>query len=165
MSRHHAPLPAASAELFRQASSCLAEALATGQPGRRYAAAHLAALRCAAAVLAVRARPTDRRSQPIRSAWVLLSRVAPELAEWAAFFASGAGKRAAAEAGLPHAVSQRDADDLIRAVLAFRSLCQAAARAAGASGASGAVAAGVAAAGGLPPGAGTAGWAVRATAG
>mgnify|MGYP003543110347 CR=1 FL=1 len=109
-------------------------------------------------MLAVRARPTDRRSQPIRSAWVLLSRVAPELAEWAGFFAAGAGRRAAAEAGLPHAVSQRDADDLIRAVLAFRTLCQAAA-----TGTAGAAPA-AAAAGGLPPSAEMAGWAAQANA-
>ena len=47
-------------------------------------------------------------------AWVLLAEVAPELGEWAGFFAAGAGKRAAAEAGLRGAVSDREADDLIR---------------------------------------------------
>jgi len=40
--------------------------------------------------------------------------VAPALAEWAAFFAAGAAKRAAAEAGLPRAVTTREADDLLR---------------------------------------------------
>jgi hypothetical protein len=45
---------------------------------------------------------------------VLLAQVAPELAEWAAFFAAGAGKRAAAEAGLSRAVTAREADDLLR---------------------------------------------------
>ena len=45
--------------------------------------------------------------------WELLPRVAPALAEWAAFFAAGAAKRAAAEAGLPRAVSAREADDLL----------------------------------------------------
>ncbi|MDT7544455.1 MAG: hypothetical protein QOE99_565, partial [Actinomycetota bacterium] len=40
--------------------------------------------------------------------------VAPELGEWAAFFAAGARKRAAAEAGLPAAVTPREADDLVR---------------------------------------------------
>jgi hypothetical protein len=66
-------------------------------------------------VLACRARPAGgaRRSRPT-SAWVLLSAVAPELAEWAEFFAAGARKRSAAEAGLPHAVTAREADDLLR---------------------------------------------------
>jgi SAV_6107-like HEPN len=86
-------------------------------PGERYATAHLAALRAAAAVLAARARPaTSRPGRPRRpaSAWVLLTEVAPELTEWSAFFAAGAGKRAAAEAGLSRAVTAREADDLRR---------------------------------------------------
>lgn len=92
----------------------LTEAGATEQhPTERYAQAHLAALRAAAAVLACRARPcAPRRSRPT-SAWVLLAQVAPELGEWAGFFASGARKRAAAEAGLP-VVTAREADDLLR---------------------------------------------------
>jgi SAV_6107-like HEPN len=125
--RMTAPVPAAARELFAQARGCLAEAVAAAHPCRRYAAAHLAALRCAAAVLAVRAQPSERSGRRLRSAWVLLSRVAPELAEWAAFFAAGAGKRAAAEAGLSHAVSRREADDLVRAVQTFLALCVAAA--------------------------------------
>lgn len=121
--RATAPVPAAARELFGQARGCLAEAAAATHPCRRYAAAHLAALRCAAAVLAVRAQPAEGSRRRLHSAWVLLSRVAPELAEWAAFFASGAGKRAAAEAGLSHSVSQREADDLVRAVQTFLTLC------------------------------------------
>jgi hypothetical protein len=45
---------------------------------------------------------------------VLLAEVAPEFSEWATFFASGAAKRAAAEAGSSRAVSEREADDLVR---------------------------------------------------
>jgi hypothetical protein len=45
---------------------------------------------------------------------VLLAEVAPELAEWATFFAAGAQKRAAAEAGSRRAVTEREADDLVR---------------------------------------------------
>lgn len=98
----------------------LVEALSTDRPAERYAAAHLAALRAAAAVLACRARPmptpgrTRQASSRPTSAWVLLTCVAPELGEWAAFFAAGARKRAAAEAGLPSAVTPREADDLVR---------------------------------------------------
>jgi hypothetical protein len=50
---------------------------------------------------------------------VLLAEVAPELGEWAQFFAAGAGKRAAAEAGLRGAVTEREADDLVRDAEAF----------------------------------------------
>ena len=69
-------------------------------------------------MLAARTRPEPARRRP-RSAWVLLGQVAPELGEWATFFAAGAAKRAAAEAGLSHAVTEREADDLVRDVGAF----------------------------------------------
>ncbi|MBO4207916.1 SAV_6107 family HEPN domain-containing protein, partial [Micromonospora echinofusca] len=87
--------------------------------GLRYAAAHLAALRAAAAVLAARARPAPARRNRITSVWVLLVAVAPELGEWATFFAASAGKRAAAEAGIPRVVTTREADDLLRAAEEF----------------------------------------------
>ena len=45
---------------------------------------------------------------------MLLTEVAPELAEWATFFSAGAAKRAAAEAGSRRAVTEREADDLVR---------------------------------------------------
>ena len=91
----------------------------------RYASAHVAALRAAAAVLAVRARPSGgKRRRVQRNAWVLLAEVAPEFAEWAAFFAAGASKRAAAEAGLTRAVSERDADDLLRDATTFVELVE-----------------------------------------
>jgi hypothetical protein len=46
------------------------------------------------------------------------------LSEWAAFFAAGAGKRAAAEAGLVRAVSAREADDLLRDSETFLNLAE-----------------------------------------
>jgi hypothetical protein len=102
----------------------LAEAARTTAPGERYALAHLAALRAAAAVLACRTRPAPaRRSRP-RPAWVLLAEVAPELREWAEFFAAGAAKRAAAEAGLAGVVSPREADDLLRDAQSFLALVE-----------------------------------------
>jgi hypothetical protein len=112
------PLPPAAAQLLGQAHRGLAEAAATRDAGWRYATAHLAALRGAAAVLAARTRPEAGRRRP-RSAWVLIGQVAPELGEWAAFFAAGAAKRAAAEAGLTSAVTEREADDLVRDAGAF----------------------------------------------
>jgi hypothetical protein len=111
-------LPAAAAGLLDQAHRGLAEAAAATDPRERYATAHLGALRGAAAVLAARTRPEPARRRP-RSAWVLLEQVVPELGEWATFFAAGAAKRAAAEAGLSRAVTEREADDLVRDVGAF----------------------------------------------
>ncbi|WP_448607941.1 SAV_6107 family HEPN domain-containing protein [Geodermatophilus sp. URMC 60] len=112
------PLPPAARQLLDQATRALAEAAANADARQRYATAHLGALRAAAAVLAARTRPESGRRRP-RSAWVLLGQVAPELGEWATFFAAGAAKRAAAEAGLSHAVTDREADDLVRDVRAF----------------------------------------------
>jgi hypothetical protein len=100
-----------------RAERALSEARAETHADRRYVSAHVAALRATAAVLSVRTRPQGLRRQT--NAWVLLERVAPELAEWAAFFAAGAPKRAAAEAGHVRAVSERDADDLVRDVEQF----------------------------------------------
>src|SRR5215510_13711343 len=102
------------AELLTIARQGLAEAVWTNSEGLRFAAAHLAALRAAAAVLAARARPEPRRRNRLTSVWALLATVAPELSEWAAYFAAGASKRAAAEAGIPRAVTAREADDLVR---------------------------------------------------
>ncbi len=114
-------LGSTAAECLGLAERALLEAATTTEHTRRYACAHVAALRAAAAVLAVRARPQPRGQ---RNAWVLLARVAPELAEWAAFFSAGAAKRAAAEAGLSRSVSVREADDLVRDAENFCELVQ-----------------------------------------
>ena len=116
-------VPAASRDLLAGAARELLAAGEADDPGTRYARAHLAALRASAAVLAARARPgRSRRSARVRSAWALLAEVAPELGEWAAFYAAGAGKRAAAEAGLRGVVSAREADDLVRESETFLAL-------------------------------------------
>ncbi|MEI8409518.1 MULTISPECIES: SAV_6107 family HEPN domain-containing protein [unclassified Kribbella] len=116
---------AASRELSR-ARAALAEAVETSDHLIRYSSAHVAALRVAAAVLAVRARPvrSGARRRVQRNAWVLLAEVAPEFGEWATFFAAGATQRAAAEAGLERAVTTREADDLVRAVETFYDLVE-----------------------------------------
>lgn len=113
------PLPAppvrqSALALLAAARRGLHEAAGLDRPAERYATAHLAALRGAAAMLAARAQPDERRRGRPTSAWVLLAEVAPELSEWAAFFAAGAAKRAAAEAGLTTVVTTREADDLLR---------------------------------------------------
>lgn len=107
------PVSRAALGLLRQAADGLADAHRAEDPLLRYPAAYLAALRAAAAVLAVRARPQPRRGAT-RNAWQLLADVAPEYAEWAAFFASCSRTRAAAEAGIARLVGRRESDDLLR---------------------------------------------------
>ena len=102
----------------------LAEADAESDPGTRYICAHLAALR-AATIAAARGEPgTGGRRRRPRSVWELLPQVEPALAEWAAFFAASAAKRAAAEAGLPRAATAREAEDLLRDAGTFLSVAE-----------------------------------------
>ncbi|MFF8730840.1 SAV_6107 family HEPN domain-containing protein [Streptomyces sp. NPDC015171] len=116
-----ATAPPAALDLLAQARAGLDEATVLDMPNERYATAHLAALRTAAAVLAAWGRPetSPRRRARIRSAWEVLPEIAPELTEWSALFASGAARRARAEAGIQGAAGPRDADDLIRDVAMF----------------------------------------------
>lgn len=116
------PLTASSLELVDRAHDSLLGAFTAATAGERYVAAHLAALRGAAAVLAVRGRPT-RRGRP-RSVWEVLPSVAPELGEWAAFFDAGAPRRAAVEAGREEVVGTREADDLLRDAETFLHLVE-----------------------------------------
>lgn len=116
------PVGQAAHDLLATARHDVAESMATTEPGMRYVAAHLAALRAAAAVLAVRTRPAATKRP--RNVWTMLAQVAPELTEWAAFFAAGAAKRAAAEAGLSRAVTAREADDLLRDAQTFLALVE-----------------------------------------
>ena len=106
-------LPATTHSYLARAAQSLSEAVTATDVPTRYACAHVAALCAAAALLAARARPAPRGRRQ-KNAWVLLAEVAPELTEWATFFAAGAAKRAAAEAGSTRAVTEREADDLLR---------------------------------------------------
>jgi hypothetical protein len=106
-------LPATTHAYLERSAESLREAIMTPDVPARYAHAHVAALRAAAALLAARAHPDPRRRRQ-KNAWVLLAQVAPELGEWATFFAAGASKRAAAEAGSTRSVTEREADDLVR---------------------------------------------------
>ncbi|GGY92592.1 SAV_6107 family HEPN domain-containing protein [Streptomyces nitrosporeus] len=121
-----AAAPPAALDLLALARDGLEEARGLDVPNERYATAHLAALRTAAAVLAARARPEagGRRREKIRSAWEVLPEVAPELAEWSALFASGAERRARAEAGIQGAADHRDADGLLRDAALFLRLVE-----------------------------------------
>ncbi|SDR70118.1 hypothetical protein SAMN04488570_0069 [Nocardioides scoriae] len=117
-------LPAATHAYLDRAATSLREAITSTDVPERYAQAHVSALRATAALLAARARPTATGRRPQKNAWVLLAEVAPELSEWASFFAAGAAKRAAAEAGSRRAVTEREADDLVRDADRFLALVE-----------------------------------------
>jgi SAV_6107-like HEPN len=116
------PVSAAARILLGRSRTGLLQACAARSCGERYVAAHLAALRAAAAVMAVRGRPA--RSGP-RSVWEVLPRIAPELREWAAFFAATASRRAAVEAGRGEVITPRDANDLLREAETFHNAVEA----------------------------------------
>jgi hypothetical protein len=119
--RRTAPVPRSARELAADAALVLGRAMADAEPRERFALAHLAALRGAAAVLATRARP---RRQAHGNAWELLTRIAPELAEWASFFAASARRRQAIVAGVGIVVPSREADDMVRAAAEFLGLVE-----------------------------------------
>ena len=101
--------------LFDDVAAALAAAEDAVRPAERYLAAHRAALRVAAGVLA-RRRPRLRERVGL---WTVVARVAPELAEWAEYFAMIQLKVQAVEAGAVGLVSTREADDLVRDAHAF----------------------------------------------
>jgi hypothetical protein len=98
---------AVSLELIERARASLLEACHSREVAGRYLQSQLAAMRAAAALLSARA-PRSREPGP-RSLWDLLPAVAPELTEWAQFFAVSSARR---ERAVP--VSAREADDLLR---------------------------------------------------
>jgi hypothetical protein len=98
---------AVSLELVERARASLLEACHSREVAGRYLQSQLAAMRAAAALLSARA-PRSREPGP-RSLWDLLPAVAPELTEWAQFFAASSARR---ERAVP--VSAREADDLLR---------------------------------------------------
>jgi hypothetical protein len=123
----HPTAPASALRLLAEAEQGLAEAEHEPNPGYRFATAYLCALRAAAAMLALRGRPHRGRSRPT-SVWTLLASVAPELREWAAFFAASSATRASVQAGITRTVSARAADDLVRQTSQFIGLVRRAIR-------------------------------------
>ena len=117
-------LPAATHSYLERSAESLREAITCTDVPQRYALAHVAALRATAALRAARAHPMPVQKRRQKNAWVLLTEVAPEFAEWATFFAAGAAKRAAAEAGSRRAVTEREADDLVRDADRFLALVE-----------------------------------------
>lgn len=98
--------------LLEQSRQCLVEAYAAELAAVRLVASQDAAMRAAAALVAKQGRtgPQDL--------WPLLARHAPELGEWADYFALAAVRRQEVESRSLR-VSVREADDLLRAAETF----------------------------------------------
>jgi hypothetical protein len=103
-------------ELIGSALHNLDEAMLAQRPNEAYAAAYLAAIRAAAAVLAISAKPAARKPT---SVWVLLTKHAPQYREWADFFTACSKKSAACQLGLRDIVTQRETDDFLRDASSF----------------------------------------------
>ena len=104
-------------DLLARADAELAAAVLAADPGERFVHAHLAALRSAAAVVALHGDAPRGRA---RAVWELLTRVEPELAAWSVYFASGARLRAAVDAGFGDDVPPARADELLACAEDFR---------------------------------------------
>ena len=120
----HSKVAPSALALLESARHGLAAGKRDTSAASRYVAAHLAALRTAAAVVAARPDPGTggRRKQP-QSVWELLPRVEPAFSGWAAYFAA-AGKRRTTGTRRRRQASPREADRLVRSAEAFVSLAE-----------------------------------------
>jgi len=92
-----APLPDAVLDLLARSEAELVASTVASDPAETFLHAHLAALRAGAALVQARGRPGPRSRA--RTVWDMVTRVAPELADFAAYFAGNAATRSAVEAG------------------------------------------------------------------
>jgi SAV_6107-like HEPN len=92
------PAAPAAVALLAQARRGLIEAGNELDPAERFIASYLSALRAAAGPASV---------------WMLLETAAPELREWAAFFAANSATQAAVQAGITGRLNAAMADDLL----------------------------------------------------
>ena len=121
-----ASAPARHLDLLLRSGDSLEQACRATVGRERYLKAHLAALRAAAAYLAAHPSGRERRpdGRPGRGLWEALALSAPELREWASYFAA-TGARARRLLRAPDAggtVASREADDLVRSAEAFRAV-------------------------------------------
>jgi hypothetical protein len=114
-------MPAATSRaLIEAATEGIDNAAEMQPPSLAYAAAHLAATRAAAAVVAARCEPLPRGvAMAVPSAWAIVARVAPELVEWTQYFSGRTVRAAAASANLPHVVTRSETDAAVQAARTF----------------------------------------------
>lgn len=120
--REISAIPSEARQLIDLAVDGLVQSAHERDANQRFAGAQLAALRSAAAVVAVRSRTSSKPTELVRgralNVWQLLARVAPELSEWAALFHYSAERRTAVVAGTA-SVTPREADDGLRDAAKF----------------------------------------------
>jgi hypothetical protein len=111
---HTVPSAASTLELVERARAVLLEACHSRDVAERYRQSRLGAMRAAAALVSARSR--DARTSGPQSLWDLVPAAAPELTEWAEFFAVATTR--AGQSGRA-AVTAREADDLLRQAETF----------------------------------------------
>lgn len=114
------PIPSSRAQdLLGRADALLGQAVCADEAdtGERFRLAYVAAVRGAAAVLAV--SPAPRRRGASRSAWVQLCFAAPELTGWADYFADHSAARQAVEAGVTGRVGGPLAEEIVAVAREF----------------------------------------------
>lgn len=123
LSAHDIPAPstpppgataATALELVERARADLLEACHSRDVAERYRQSRLGAMRAAAALVSARVR--GARAGGPQSLWELVPAAAPELTEWAEFFAVATDHP---EQSARPAVSAREADDLLRQAETF----------------------------------------------
>lgn len=112
------PLPAGAWVALRRAGDLLAEAVGEADRTRRYGLCRLSALHSAWAACADAVDQRGSTGSP--DPWTLLSALRPGLAEWAAVFVAADARWAVLRRGARP--TERELDDLLREVTAFRRL-------------------------------------------
>lgn len=115
------PAPPEAVSLLAQARHGLADAGRERTLAARFAASYLSALRAGAAILAAKGRPHRRAAKP-QSTWALLASTAPEVAQWAEYFAARSATHASAQAGITRGIDDAMVDDQRRRAEEFVAL-------------------------------------------
>lgn len=112
------PLSARVTDLLARSDGEVVAARSSQDPGERFVHAHLAALRAGAALVEQGGGPR-RRGAP-RTVWDMVAATAPQLSDWAGWFAAAAPRRAAVESGRWVTVDDAEADTHLAAAEQFQ---------------------------------------------
>lgn len=103
--------------LLKRAHRELDDALTQRSLREKFIRAHMAALRAAAAALAL--SPPETKRGKVKSAWVQLAELGPQWAPWVEFYTASAQTRAAIEAGLLREIAERDVEQAVQVASQF----------------------------------------------